>query len=207
MKKIDYKKDLKDFYNVSKSKISIIEVPKMQFLMIDGKGYPGTSKEYTDAIETLYPVAYTLKFMIKKGPMQTDYKVGPLEGLWWSKDMNTFTRDKNSWLWTAMIMQPDFITEDMVDEAIKQLKEKKKNLSSIDKLRLQSYKEGKSAQIMYIGSYSEEGPTIQKIHDHIRELGGKFDGIKQKHHEIYMSDPRRTAPEKLKTIISQSFVK
>lgn len=168
--------------------------------MIDGKGYPGTGRKYQDAIKTLYPVACTLKFMVKKSKIVIDYKVMPLEGLWWANNMKTFAKDKNLWFWTAMITQPDFITQKMVGEAIEQLKKKKKDLPSINKLRFEKFKEGKSAQILYIGPYSKEGATTKEIHEHIKSLGGKFDGKKQKHHEIYMSDPRRSAPEKLKTI-------
>lgn len=207
MKKIDYIKEYKELYKVSKNKISIVSVPKMRYLMIDGQGDPNTSKEYKEAIETLYPVSYTLKFMVKKSPMAIDYRVGPLEGLWWANDMKTFSKDKSAWLWTAMILQPNFITSKMVDEAIKELKNKKKNIPAISKLRLEYYLENQSAQTLYIGPYSEEGPTIKKIHEHIKSIGGKFDGKNQKHHEIYLSDPRRSAPEKLKTIIRQPFIK
>lgn len=207
MKKINHFKILKEFYNPSKTKISVVKVPKMNFLMIDGQGDPNTSKDYKEAIEALYSVSYTLKFMIKKSDMAIDYKVGPLEGLWWTQDMKNFAQDKNSWLWTAMIFQPDFIDQDKLDEAIKIIKNKKKNLPALPKISLQSLKEGESAQIMYIGPFADEGPTITKIHEHIKSLGGKFDGLKQKHHEIYLSDPRRTAPEKLKTIIRQPFIK
>lgn len=203
MKKIDLKKELKHLYNPSTKEISIVDVPKMNFLMIDGKGDPNTSQEYKEAIEALYTVSYSLKFMIKKGETAIDYVVMPLEGLWWTDDMAQFsTENKGIWKWTAMIMQPEYVTKDLVTKAFEQV-EKKKNPPALSKMRFESFHEGLSAQIMHIGPYSAEGPTIKKLHSFIKEKGYEFDGLVQKHHEIYLSDPRRTAPEKMKTIIRQ----
>lgn len=203
MKKIDLKKELKHLYNPSTKEISIVDVPKMNFLMIDGKGDPNTSQEYKEAIEALYAVSYSLKFMIKKGETAIDYVVMPLEGLWWTDDMAQFsTENKGIWKWTAMIMQPEYVTKDLVTKAFEQV-EKKKNPPALSKMRFESFHEGLSAQIMHIGPYSAEGPTIKKLHSFIKEKGYEFDGLVQKHHEIYLSDPRRTAPEKMKTIIRQ----
>lgn len=203
MKKIDLKKELKHLYNPSTKEISIVDVPKMNFLMVDGKGDPNTSQEYKEAIEALYTVSYSLKFMIKKGETAIDYVVMPLEGLWWTDDMAQFsTENKGIWKWTAMIMQPEYVTKDLVTKAFEQV-EKKKNPPALSKMRFESFHEGLSAQIMHIGPYSAEGPTIKKLHSFIKEKGYEFDGLVQKHHEIYLSDPRRTAPEKMKTIIRQ----
>ncbi|MHA2247408.1 MAG: GyrI-like domain-containing protein [Candidatus Hodarchaeales archaeon] len=202
MKKLDFKKELKDFYSgVSAKEFSIVDVPPLQFLMIDGQGYPGTSQEYQDAMQALYPLSYTLKFMGKeKGK---DYVVMPLEGLWWANDMDVFTEAfmerKDEWLWTSMIMQPDIITQEMVEKSIEEVK-RKKNPTAISKVRFETYSEGLSAQIMYFGPYSEEGPTIERLHNFIKDQGYELRG---KHHEIYFSDPRRTKPERLKTIIRQ----
>jgi len=198
LEKIDLKKELKDFYNPSSKEIAIVEVPKMNFLMIDGSGDPNTSQEYKDAIEALFSLSYTLKFMIKK-TKDVDYAVMPLEGLWWADDMSKFSEDKNAWKWTSMTMQPEQVTKDLVAKAIEELKKKKK-LPALSKIRFESFHEGKSAQIMYIGPFSDEGPTIQKIHEFIRKNEGTLTG---KHHEIYLSDPRRIAPEKMKTILRQ----
>ena len=199
MKKIDYKKELKKFYKASAEKVEIVEVPKMKFLMIDGEGGP-SSASFQDAIEVLFPLSYTLKFMVKKGVIGIDYGVLPLEGLWWADDMSSFTDGRNDeWKWTLMIMQPELITNEMVDGAIKQI-EIKKNPMSLPLARFESFEEGRAAQITYIGPYSEEGPTVKKVHSFIRESGSCLIG---KHHEIYLSDIRRTAPEKLKTIIRQ----
>ncbi len=200
MEKIDFKKQLKHLYGPTAKKVEIVDVPQMNFLMVDGEGNPNTSKSFGDAIEALYPVAYTLKFMVKKGKMAVDYGVLPLEGLWWADDMSAFsTGNKDAWKWTVMIMQPEFITPAMVEEAIQEVARKKKPVS-LPLVRFEPFHEGAAAQIMYVGPYSDEGPTIERVHDFIREGGRELAG---KHHEIYLGDPRRTAPEKLKTIIRQ----
>lgn len=200
MKKINYKKELKHLYNASAKNAEFAEIPEMNFLMIDGKGNPNTSLEYKEAIEALYAVSYALKFMIKKSEKQIDYGVMPLEGLWWVDDMNKFDiNHKDDWKWTSMIMQPEIVTEHLVETAIEQVKQKK-NPKALSKIKFQGYKEGKVAQIMHIGPFSEEGPTVQKLHDYITENNGLLKG---KHHEIYLSDIRKAAPEKWKTIIRQ----
>jgi len=199
LEKIDLKRKLKNIYNPSAKEIAIVEVPKMNFLMIDGSGDPNNSQEYKDALEALFSLSYTLKFVIKK-MKGVDYSVMPLEGLWCVNDMSKFSvENKDSWKWTSMIMQPEQVTEDNVAKALEELKKKKK-LAALSKIRFESFHEGKSAQIMYIGPFSNEGPTIQKIHEFIRKHGSKLEG---KHHEIYLSDPRRVAPEKMKTILRQ----
>ncbi|NVM35540.1 MAG: GyrI-like domain-containing protein [Candidatus Lokiarchaeota archaeon] len=197
---------MKEFYQPSANEVSIIEIPEMQFLMIDGMGSPGDSQEYLDALAALYPIAFKTKFLSKaKGK---DYVVPPLEGLWWADNMDDFTKgNRDKWKWTMMIMQPDWITQDMINEAKTITKDKKPELAELlPKLRLQKYREGKAAQIMHIGPYSEEGPTIQNIHDFIKKEGGKFDGYNNKHHEIYLSDPRKANPATMKTVIRQPFI-
>jgi len=200
MKKIDYKKELKHLYKPSPKAIEIVDVPEMNYLMIDGHGDPNTSKDYSDAVEALYAVSYALKFMIKRGALQIDYGVMPLEGLWWVDDMSQFSiDDKSNWKWTAMIMQPEYVTQELVTAALEQV-EKKKNLAALPKIGFHSFSEGKAAQTMHIGPFSEEGPTIERIHNFIRERGYRLAG---KHHEIYLSDIRKAAPEKWKTVIRQ----
>ena len=197
MDKIDFKKELKTLYSPSAKKVSFVEVPDMNFLKINGEGAP-SSQQYVDAIKTLYPVAYALKFIVKKGK-GVDYGVMPLEGLWWVDDMTQFsTERKEEWKWTAMIMQPKYVTEANFKVAVEQVK--KKNLPSIDKIRFEAYHEGKAAQIMHIGLFSAEGSNIQKIHTAIKAAGYELNG---RHHEIYLGDPIKTEPEKLKTIIRQ----
>jgi len=204
--KVDFKKTLKEFYQPSSKEVVLVEVPEMQFLMIDGIGSPGDSKEYQDALAVLYPIAFKTKFLSKaKGK---DYVVPPLEGLWWADNMNDFTEgNRDKWKWTMMIMQPDWINPEMINEAIKITNEKKPELSELlSKLRFERYREGRAAQIMHIGPYSEEGPTVQKVHDFIQKEGGKFDGHRRKHHEIYLSDPRKANPSTMKTVLRQSFI-
>ena len=199
MEKVDFKKTLKHLYNPP-PKFALVEVPPMQFVMIDGHGDPNTSQSYQDAIEALYAVAYKIKFISKK-ELGQDYAVPPLEGLWWAKDMEAFTTslDKSQWDWTMMIMTPDWISPAVFDEAVSQVRSSK-NPIALDLVRLEDYNEGLAAQVMYVGAYADEGPVIQALHDFIDQSGHLLNG---KHHEIYLSDPRRVAPEKLKTVIRQ----
>lgn len=200
MKTIDFKKELKHLYSPSAKKVEIVDVPSMNFLMVDGEGNPNTSKSFSDAFEALYPLAYTLKFMAKKGEMGINYGVAPLEALWWADDMSAFTTgDKDVWKWTVMIMQPEFITAQMVEKAMEDVKRKKSPVS-LPLIRFETFKEGKAAQILHIGPFSEEGPTIERVHSYIENNGSQRIG---KHHEIYLSDIRRAAPEKWKTIVRQ----
>ncbi len=181
-------------------KVEAVDVPRMNFLMIDGKGDPNTSQEFKDAIGVLYPLSYTLKFMIKKGGIGVDYGVLPLEGLWWADDMSSFVDDRREhWQWTLMIMQPELVTEQMVQEANAQVL-KKKNPVSLPLVRFESFEEGKVAQILHVGPFSEEGPSVEKVHAFIEESGSQRRG---KHHEIYLSDIRRAAADNWKTIIRQ----
>jgi hypothetical protein len=198
--KLDFKKQFKDLYRPSRKEVTVVEVPSMNFLMIDGHGDPNTSQAYKDAVEALYGVAYKLKFISKK-EQEMDYVVPPLEGLWWADDVETFSvrRDKSTWDWTMMILQPEWITREMVENAVKQI-EKQKDLPAISKLRLETYHEGPAVQILHVGSYDEEGPTIARMHAFAFENSYELAG---KHHEIYLSDPRRAAPDKLKTVLRQ----
>ena len=199
MSKVDFKKTLKQFY-IPPKEFVIVDMPEMQFVMVDGHGDPNIAQEYQDAVEALYAVAYKMKFISKK-TLEKDYTVPPLEGLWWADDMETFlTREKSEWDWTMMIMTPEWIDMEIFDEAIKQVRQAK-DPASLDKVRLERYHEGLSVQIMHIGSYDDEGPVLAQMHsDFIPENGLVENG---KHHEIYLSDPRRVAPEKLKTVLRQ----
>ena len=201
MSRIDFKKDLKQLYNPSAKQFSLVDVPELHYLMIDGAGDPGTSQAYQDAMGALYAVAYAVKFMSTLD-LNRDYVVPPLEGLWWADDMEVFTTkyDRTAWRWTAMILTPDWITPAMVQQAVAKA-EKSKNPPALPLLRLEGYHEGLSVQIMHIGPYAEEGPTLHRLHhEFMPENGYTFNG---KHHEIYLSDPRRSAPEKLKTVLRQ----
>ena len=203
MKKVDIKKDLKNLYQPPSKEVVRVDVPAMNFLMVDGKGDPNTSKQFQEAVEALYPLSYALKFMIKNGPKAVDFSVMPLEGLWWAEDMAKFTvNDKSKWKWTLMIMQPKYVSKDLFDAGIAKVKEKK-NLAALPKVRFEDFSEGTAAQTMHIGPFSEEGPTVQRVHDFIDGCGCKRAG---KHHEIYLSDIRKADPKKWKTIIRQPML-
>ena len=171
----------------------------MVFLMVDGHGDPNTSAQYRDAVSALFSVSYTARFALKRAGV-LDYGVMPLEGLWWVPDMATFsTEDKSAWDWTMMIMQPDEVTEAVFAQA-KSGAAAKRSLPALDGLRLERFAEGLSAQVLHVGPYSAEGPTLRALHEFIAEQGRELAG---KHHEIYLGDPARSAPENLKTIIRQ----
>lgn len=197
MENIDLKKDLKQLYQASAKEVVQVDVPSFQFLMLDGLGDPNTSPEYAQAVEALFSVSYTVKFMLKKGPQQLDYAVMPLEGLWWADDMSAFEiGDKAKWQWTMMIMQPSFVTPETIQAAMAEVRRKKK-LPALDKLRLEDFSEGLCAQVLHVGPFAEEGPTIERLHQFIDERSGRT----CKHHEIYLSDIRRADPKQWKTII------
>lgn len=199
MAKIDFKKELKHLYQPSAREVVQVEVPPFRFLMIDGEGDPNTSQEYAQAVEALFSVSYKAKFMVKKGPQAIDYAVMPLEGLWWADDMSAFVvSDKAKWKWTMMIMQPSFVADDVIAAAMAEV-QRKEATPAVEKLRLEEFAEGLCAQILHIGPFSEEGPTIARLHDYIDARSSR----RGKHHEIYLSDIRRADPQKWKTIVRQ----
>lgn len=191
--------DTSSLYKATAKTPALVDVPKMQYLMIDGFGYPGDSPEFQQAVQALYGLAYTIKFSRKKRGEESTYRIPPLEGLWWSEDIRDFQPegDKSKWQWTLMIAQPDFITKKEFDEARKALLEKKPETVRAKDVKLSAWKEGPSVQVMHIGPYSAEGPTIEKLMKYAEDLGE----LTGKHHEIYLGDPRRAMPDKLKTII------
>ncbi|WP_409199812.1 GyrI-like domain-containing protein [Methanobrevibacter sp. DSM 116169] len=203
MSKTDFKKEFKEFYSAKKDKVSFVDVPKMKYLSIEGKGDPNTSKEYRDAIEALMSVSFKTKFIMKK-EFNKDYVVMPLEGLWYADNMDDYlTGNKSNWKWNSLVMQPDFVDEEHIKMAIDEVQQKK-DLNSIDVLNFIKLNEGLSAQIMHIGPFKDEGPTVSKLHNEIENNDYSFNGL---HHEIYLSDIRRANPEKLKTIIRQPIKK
>jgi hypothetical protein len=202
--KIDLIKDLKPLYQPPSKEPVIVTIPALDFLMLDGSGDPNTSPAYAEAVQSLYQMAYTLKFAIKKAT-GADFAVMPLEGLWWAEDMGTFqTRDKSAWSWRMMIAQPSLVTPDWFETAKKQALSKKDAASRIAQIRLESYDEGLCVQLMHIGPYDAEAPNIERIHAHALQQGFHLAGL---HHEIYLSDPRRSAPEKMRTIIRQPIAR
>ena len=199
--KRDLRNELGALYQVSSGKVMEVTVPAARFLMADGEGNPNTVLQYARAVEALFTLAYALKFSIKKS-QGIDYAVMPLEGLWWSDDMSTFTpENKNDWKWTMLIRQPEFV-DDSVYEAVRAEIRKKKPTVAIDVVRFDRFEEGACVQTLHMGPFSEEGPTVEKLHEHIRANGKQLRGS---HHEIYLSDIRKAAPEKWRTIVRQPF--
>jgi len=205
VKKVDFKKELKYLFSPSTEEPEIIKVPSFKYIMIDGEGDPNNNKEFGEKIGVLYGLSYTIKFMLKqdkKDPM--DYVVLPLSALWCADDITAFAEGrKQEWKWTLMVMQPDRVTKAIYEEA-KQKLIKKKNPPYIDDAYFQIYKEGQSAQLMHLGPYKDEGPNIKRLHEFFKEKGFTFNG---RHHEIYLSDPRKCVPAKMKTIIRQPVKK
>lgn len=202
---IDPKKTL-DAYRAKRGEFRILEVPSMQYLMIDGAGDPNTAPAYSDAIAALFPLAYTLKFESRKN-LGIDTVVMPLEGLWHAPDMEAFTsrRDKSAWLWTLMILVPDHVTPALFAEAVEAVErkaaKKKQDVPSLRTVRLETLDEGTCVQTLHVGSYDDEAPVLDEMHRRfIPENGLRMTGL---HHEIYLSDVRRVAPSKLRTILRQ----
>jgi hypothetical protein len=199
MSRIDLKLELKHLYRPSAKQVVEVEVPPLRFLMIDGHGDPNTSPQYAEAVEALFSVSYKTKFIVKKGQQGIDYAVMPLEGLWWAEDLAAFAgNDRSTWQWTMMIMQPEFVDEAVIHAAIAEIK-RAKGLPAVDALRLERFDEGRCAQILHVGPFSEEGPTIRRVHDFIETRAA----LAGKHHEIYLSDIRRGDPSRWKTVIRQ----
>lgn len=198
--KTDLKKEIRS-YTAPKGRFEIVTVPAFQFLMIDGQGDPNTAPAYESALATLYPVAYKLKFLSKR-ELDRDYVVMPLEALWWSEDMDAFTsaRDKSRWNWTLMILVPDWLTSEHVTTA-RAAVEPKCDQATLDVLRLEPLDEGLAVQTLHVGPYDDEAPVLATMHDdYIPAQGLRMTG---RHHEIYLNDPRRVAPGKLRTILRQ----
>lgn len=196
---LDLRKTQKLLYSAPSDDFILVTVPERQFVMIDGAGDPNASPDYKAAVEWLYGTSYAMKFASKAEG--NDFVVPPLEGLWWADDMQTFiTRNKAAWRWTMLIPMPDFINQAMFNSAVAKTTKKRK-FDAPATLRLERFREGMSLQILHVGSYDDEGPVLERLHHKVMpENGFAFDG---KHHEIYLSDPRRTEPSKLKTILRQ----
>lgn len=202
---IDPKKTL-DAYRAKRGEFRLVEVPPLQYLMVDGAGDPNTAKEYKDAVAALFPLAYTLKFAVR-AELDLDVVVMPLEGLWDAPDKESFTtkRDKSAWLWTMMIMVPEQVTGEMfataVDKVEAKAAAKKEPLPALRSVRLETLDEGLSVQTLHVGSYDNEAPVLAELHERfIPENGLRMTA---RHHEIYLGDARRVAPERLRTILRQ----
>ncbi|MBH0008389.1 GyrI-like domain-containing protein [Salinibacterium sp. SWN1162] len=202
--KTDFKKTL-DAYKARHNEFRILDVPPQQYLMVDGHGAPGEGSDYTTAIAALYPVAYTLKFASKA--LDRDYVVPPLEALWWADDMAAFTtgRDKSQWDWTVMLLTPEWITEQMFQDAVAVVAAKSKTPDSLPadlgKVRLETLAEGLCVQTLHLGPYDDEAEILAQLHDEfIPEQGLRMTG---KHHEIYFNDFRKVEASKLRTLLRQ----
>jgi hypothetical protein len=208
METIDFKKD--STYK-AKTEPEIVEVPKMLFVMVDGTGGPESSDksetEFQKAMQVIFGIVYTIKFWDKKYPVPKGYAkftMAPIEGLWWSGDGQNFDmNNQKNWKWTVMLRLPEFVTPDFFNEVVANCVDNKKS-DIYKKARLEYFTEGSSVQIMHIGPYDQEAPNIEKMHAFARESGYELVG---KHHELYFGDPRRTAPEKLRTILRQPVQK
>jgi len=203
--KYDYKKALKQLFSASMEAPSLIQVPSMQFLAHEGKGSPNDNPAFEAAVSALYSCAYSIKFARKKAGLEPEYSVQPLEGLWWVAGGNPSDFGKapqSQWAWKLLIGQPDFISAADLDAAKADILKKK--AEDVSGVRLERFEEGLCVQIMYVGAYKDEHPTISSMHSWVQERGYELRG---QHHEIYLGDPRRTSPEKLKTILRQAVIK
>jgi hypothetical protein len=198
--KYDIKREHPELYAPSATDFSLVDVPPMRFVAVDGHGDPNVEPSYRAAVEALFGVAYAVKFGSKRG-LGRDFVVAPLEGLWWADDPAAFVaRDKAAWSWTMLIAQPDWIDDGAVAAAVEVARAKAPN-PALDRLRLERRHEGRCAQILHVGSYDDETPTLARLHDEwMPQHGLAFNGP---HHEVYLSDARRTAPEKLRTVLRQ----
>jgi len=201
MPPLDLVKLHKPLYRPSAKHPAIVDVPELAFLMVDGRGDPETAEPYHQALEALYSVAYTLKFTLKKADPERDFKIAPLEGQWWADEvaptMADLQSDRDAWNWTMMIAVPDAVTPAEV-AAAREAAARKRDLPAAPLLRLERLEEGLAAQILHVGPYAEEAPTIERLHAFAAAEGYELRG---RHHEIYLGDPRRTAPERLKTVL------
>lgn len=197
--KIDFKREL-PCYTAKRDSPQVVDVPDLQYLMIDGHGDPNTAA-YATAVAALYPVAYTLKFA-SKNELGRDYFVMPLEGLWWADAMDAFTtaRNKAQWDWTLMIMVPDWITPEMFGDAVEKVRAKGP-LERLDAVRLEALSERRCVQALHVGAYDDEAELLRRMHEEFITARGLT--MVGKHHEIYLSDPRRIEPAKLRTILRQ----
>jgi hypothetical protein len=203
MKTLDLKKDLKYLYQPTAKVVTVVDVPRFQFIMIDGAIEPGlgpgSSPAFKEAMEAMYSAAYTLKFMSKlRKDDPIDYPVMAMEGLWWLRDGDFSIYRKDNWDFRLMILQPDHITPEMFADGLEQIRRKKGDLAALPRLRLEFFEEGCCVQIMHIGPYDTEPATVEKMETFCREKGYKFKNL---HHEIYLGNPMKAAPEKLKTVL------
>lgn len=199
MESYDVKKALPVLYAPKRGDFDVVEVPELSFLMIDGHGDPNVSPAYAEAVQALFTLSYAVR-AVAKSELERVHTVGPLEGLWSADDPAAFVaREKSAWDWTMMICQPSWITPDIVETATRRAE--RKSPAALDRVRFAPYTEGTSVQILHIGSYDAEAPVLARLHgEYLPNHGLTFNG---RHHEIYLSDARRTEPARLRTILRQ----
>ena len=200
--KFDFKKEYKDLY-LPKAAPALIDVPEMNFIMVNGSGDPA-GESYQSAMQVLYSLTFTIK-MSKMGGRQPegyfDYVLPPLEGLWWSPEGELNLEERTGWQWISMIRQPDFVTPEVFDWAVRECREKKPEID-VSRARLERFTEGLCVQVMHVGPYAQERASMAKIGEFLAREGLVSEaGLLRKHHEIYLGDPRKTAPERLRTVL------
>ena len=200
MPKVDLKRSMRRLYFPPHDQPVLVDIPEFAFLMIDGRGDPATGRTYAEAMEALFAVSFTLKFMIKRLDPEDDYTVMPLESLWWSSERSGFSiQNRSTSRWTAMITQPPTVSAELLAKATAEVRARRR-LPALGRIRLERFREGLCAQVMHVGPYEDELPTIEKLHAFIAEHDYPLRG---RHHEIYLSDPKRCAPDRRKTVIRQ----
>ncbi|MDP4089824.1 MAG: GyrI-like domain-containing protein [Bacillota bacterium] len=205
MEKMDYKKEYKDLYVPSNKKPVLIDVPEMKFVMVDGCGDPNNNPEFEKSVEALYSVSYAIKMLPKKGIVPEgyiEYVVPPLEGLWWIEGSDKFSfTERENWRYTLMIRQPEFVTAELFQQCLMETKRKKNN-EKLEEVGFESFTEGLCVQMMHIGPYATEPETKEVMENFLTENARRDEtGAVRKHHEIYLSDPRKGDPEKRKTVL------
>ena len=200
--RVEYRRELGDLYD-AREQPALVEVPTISYLMVDGHGDPNGSQTFKQGVEALYAVAYALKFRVRKLPDGIDFAVMPLEGLWWIPNARVWDfDDKSDWDWTLMVAQPPIVTPELVSEAIAAVRGKKK-LRALDDVRFEPFDEGRCAQVLHRGPFAAERPTLERLYDFVKREGFMPVG---KHHEVYLTDPQRTAPARMRTIVRQPVV-
>ena len=203
METYDVKRARRELYAPRPGAVQLVDVPEMRFLVVDGRGDPNTAPAYREAVEALFTASYAVR-AAAKGALGRVYTVAPLEGLWSAEDLAAFrTRDKGAWQWSMMIVQPDWIPAELVDDALASARRTKRR-PALDLVRFEPYAEGRSAQFLHVGPYDDEGPALRRLHEEFLPAHGLAPG--GRHHEVYLSDPRRTEPAKLRTILRQPVV-
>lgn len=204
MEKRDLKKEHRNMFSPKKGVFSIIEIPQLKYITIEGEGNPNIAESFSKSTEALYTIAYGIKFAMKESG--DDFTVMPLEGLWYCDNMSKFSEDnKDEWKWKLMILQSELVEQEIFENArIKGITKKTELKEYLEEVKLEKYTEGLSVQTMYVGAYKDEAPVIREMHKFIGENGYELAGL---HHEIYIGDPRKTEAAKLKTILRQPMRK